>query len=325
MVTRCVVTFQSAVAGLALLFATGARGQDSAPTPAAAPAAAPETPASPVEVPSQEATVATPPAPQAGASAVPDGASPLPCAAAPTKKSKARMRIPLPPELQGEVRVLELKGAWVGKKLPPLRPWVMKDLRSGHTTAIGNGVGLSGFGATFGVASEHVERAFEFSLAREDAPAATGIPVRCEWEGGSDSFGGGSGVGAGMRYPRPNTILCEFFDAPEAEPWRLRLYVGRPSNPINPEFYGRGALARGETTYKATVTNETIPSVLGLRAPMVTGTFFWKEKRVVAAVERLVPGRIVLSCATSPEEQSLFVAVGAALLFRDLEAWSLEH
>lgn len=315
---------RSAVAGLTLLLAAFARGQDVSPTAVPPPpAAAPETPAAPDAAPSERAVATTPPGSPVGALPGPETASPLPCVAAPAKKSKARVRIPLPPDLQGEVRVLELQGAWTGKKLPPLAPWAMKDLRSGLTTAIGNGVGLSGFGTTFGAGSEHIERAFEFRLVREENPEAPGISVRCEWEGGSDSFGGGMGVG--MRYPRPNTILCEFFDAPEVEPWRLRLYVGRPSNPINPEFYGRGGLARGEVTYKATVTNETIPSVLGLRAPMITGTFFWKEKTVVAAVERLLPGRIVLSCATSPEEQSLFVAAGTALLFRDLQAWALER
>jgi hypothetical protein len=67
------------------------------------------------------------------------------------------------------------------------------------------------------------------------------------------------------------------------------------------------------------------PAPLGMRAPMITGTVFWTEGRAVAAVERLLPGRIVMACSLPAAEESLFVAVGTALLVFDLESGAFPH
>ena len=85
-----------------------------------------------------------------------------------------------------------------------------------------------------------------------------------------------------------------------------------------------GGLVRGEVRYEAVSTNATKPSVLGLKPTTITGTFFKKEGRTVAAVERHPPGRILMACPIPASEQSLFVAVGAALIMRDWEAHGFE-
>jgi hypothetical protein len=81
----------------------------------------------------------------------------------------------------------------------------------------------------------------------------------------------------------------------------------------------------GKARYEALSTNVMNPAPLGMRAPMITGTVFWTGGRAVAAVERLLPGRILMACSVPAAGETLFVAVGTALLVQDLESGAFPH
>ncbi len=76
-------------------------------------------------------------------------------------------------------------------------------------------------------------------------------------------------------------------------------------------------LARGDVRYAAVSTNVIEPA--GIHAPYMTGTLFTRDDQAIAAVERLLPGRVLAQPSLSPEDQSLFVAVGAAIFVYDTQ------
>ncbi len=276
----------------------------------------------------QEVAPAPSAEPRATMTPGPPGGAGLPCAPSPARGFFSRPQVPLPPELQGNVVLVKTGAVRVAGRPPSLKPWVVSDLRIGPMSGGGDSAGLDleAFRVTFGFRSLVVQQDFSFRLSHEATPAAPGVLVRCRWGGASmtrELSTGGTGVE--MKVPQGNATLCELFDEPDAEPWRLFLWVGPPSNLVPPEFPSGGGLVRGEVRYEAVSTNAIKPSLAGLKPTVTTGTFFRTEGRAVAAVERLVPGRVLMQCSVPAEEQALFVAVGAALFVRDTEAWTYDH
>ncbi|MGE5345033.1 MAG: hypothetical protein ACM3JH_03680 [Acidithiobacillales bacterium] len=238
----------------------------------------------------------------------------------------------MPPELQGDVVLVKTGAIRFSGKPPSLKPFAVKEFKLG---AVQGGPGpvdipfwlreLNPFPG-FTLDSLTIQQNFSFVLVREDAPAVPRVAVRCGW-GLASISGGVSGRSGGveMRVPHGNTTLCELQEEAGTEPWKLFLWVGPPSNLIPPEFPSGGGLVRGEVQYEATSTNTIKPNLLGLNPAMITATFFRKEGRTVTAVERLTPGRVLMDCSVPPAEQSLFVAIGAALFIRDGVAVKYEH
>lgn len=234
----------------------------------------------------------------------------------------------MPPELQGNVMLVKTGAVRISGKPPSFKPYLVRELQIGPMRGAGGSVelNLAPFRAVFGFQSLNVQQNFSFQLVKEDAPGAPRITARCTWGSASvtRSFSLKS-TGFEMKVPQGNTTLCELFDEPDAEPWRLFLWVGPPSNLIPPEFPSGGGLVRGEVRYEAASTNAIKPSMLGLKPTVITGTFFTREGQTVAAVERLVPVRVLMQCSVPAAEQPLFVAVGAALFIRDGMAMRVEY
>ena len=246
----------------------------------------------------------------------------------------------MPPELQGDVAFVKTQASRIttnvtvtglfskgssstGVKAPTVKPYAVKDLSLSRKGAETIGLDLSAFNIPFAFHSVKVEGAFSFRLVHEEATAAAPISVRCAW--GLASYTGSASRGkwgVEMNIPQGNSMACELLAAPDVDPWRLFLWVGPPSALIPPEFPSGGGLVRGEVRYEATSTNA---APLGLKSAMITATFFTKEGRTVAAVERLVPGRVVMQCSTPPAEQPIFVAIGASLYIRDGQASWFEY
>ncbi len=289
---------RAALLGAGVLTAMAAGSQEPAPTPAMEPAATPA-PALLVAVP---------------------------CVSSPARGFFSRPQVPMPPDLQGDVVLLKTGAIKISGKPPSFMPWVVKELTFSSGPGSWFRAGLTGFNMAFGFESLSVEKGFAFRLVRKDAPDAPAISVRCLWGLASTAGSVSRGSwGIEMKVPRGNATVCELFDSPESEPWRLFLWVGPPSNLVPPEFPSGGGLVRGETRYEATSTNAIKPAILGLKPTMITGTFFTREGRTVAAIERLVPARVLMPCSVPVANQPLFVAIGAALYIRDGEASRYEY
>lgn len=328
-----VAPFRLTLLGAGLAVTLVGRAQESAPRPTTAlPAAAtPEeapVPASPAPVPTPEAVAASP------------GAVSLPCVPLSQRGSSSRPQVPMPPELQGDVALVKTEAVRIsthlsisgpffkgpsstGGKAPSLKPFSVKDLAINPKKEESSRFDLSAFNVQFGFQSVKVAQTFSFRLVNDDTPAAAPVTVRCAWGLASSTTSGSKGKwGIEMLIPQGNSMACELFDAPDVSPWRLFLWVGPPSELIPPEFPSGGGLVRGEVRYEAASTNA---APLGLKSAMITATFFTKEGRAVAAVERLVPGRVVMPCSIPPAEQAIFVAIGAALYIRDGQASWFEY
>jgi hypothetical protein len=314
------------------------RAQEPTPTPAAAPsaAAAPEAPATLVPVVEPTAIVAPEVVPVPTQTPSPDlilQPSPtpareaaLPCAPSPARGFFSRPQVPLPPELQRDLAIVKSGAIRISGKAPSLKPWVVKELAFGPKAEASAGFNLAAFHAAFGFEVLALKQNFSFRLTREDTPGAPPVAVRCAWGGamrtGNVDF---KSFGVEMRVPQGNSTLCELSDEPGGEPWRLFLWVGPPSNLVPPEFPSGGGLVRGEIRYEAASTNAIKPAILGLKPTVITGTFFTKEGQTVAAIERLVPLRVLMKCSVPAAEQAVFVAVGAALYIRDGTAGAIDY
>jgi len=264
----------------------------------------------------------------------------------------------MPPELQGDVILLrtqairvstnlKVRGALVkgsssaGGTVPSLRPFAVKEMKLGPITRSAAGgelpFNLSALFQQYGIQavglpapiSLHFEKIsarqeYAFRLVNEEERAAPPLGVRCTWVAAATrTVLSGTPVGVEMKVPGPSLVLCELTDAKDPEPWRLSLWVGPPSRLVPPEFPSGGELTRGAVRYEATSTNA---APLGLKSAMILATFFNKEGRAVAAVERnQVPGRVIMQCSTPPAEQPIFVAIGAALYIRDGQALPIEY
>jgi hypothetical protein len=184
--------------------------------------------------------------------------------------------------------------------------------------------GAVAFGSPIGFEWRRVEGGLSFRLEKEGAEATTLSTVTCVWGLATTSGGFSRGdFGTEFRIPSGSSLVCDFIQAPDAEPWRLLLWTGAPSNPIVPEFPSGGVLRRGDVRYDAVSTNVVEP--VGIRAAYMTGTLFSRDGHAVAAVERLLPGRVLVQPSGSPEEQSLFVAVGAAIFVYDTQTLAQVH
>ena len=322
-------------AGLAIALAAGAQEPTPAPAisppvsvtpepaPTAPPAVEPTNAGAPTQASAPAQAAASTPAPEASATPARETASP--CVPSPTSVF-SRPRIPLPPELLGDVVLVKGGSVRVMNKPPSLKPYAIKELKA-DSPAVKTAVplNLAAFNLAFGFQRLMVTQRFSFQLAKEDEPGFRPVTARCIWGLASSTTGvAARSFGIEMRVPQGNSVLCEISEAPDAEPWRLFLWVGPLSNLVPAEFPSGGGLVRGEVRYEAVSTNATKPSVLGLKPTTITGTFFKKEGRTVAAVERHPPGRILMACPIPASEQSLFVAVGAALIMRDWEAHGFE-
>ncbi len=223
----------------------------------------------------------------------------------------ASPRMPLPAELaQGAVVV---KAGAVRSNFKPLslKGYSLRDLdfQSDWTRRID----VSFAEASMGFAWQRSEfhGAFSFRLEKADGEPAMLSEAVCNWgqaevRGGTREFE--------FRVPRGTAMVCEFVQAPGEEPWRLVLATGDFSRRLR----SAGRLFRGETHYETTSTNVIEP--IGLRAQYTTGNVFLKDGRPVAAVERILPGRILTLPTATTEDQALFVAVGASVFLLDWEA-----
>lgn len=259
----------------------------------------------------------------------PEKAGALPCGPAPKRSFMTGPQMPLPPELSGDVRIVRAGSSRRGGKPAKLAPFVARDFRLGpkaRWTAVEVEAFDAHVDAAFGFHADQSSQSVAFLLAREDVADGPVVTTRCAW--GSATATGSASVGSmGLeaRVPRGSTIVCEFLDGPESEPWTLFLATGPPTNLFNPSFPSHGGLSRGRTRFEAVSTNVMNPAPLGMRAPMITGTVFSSGGRGVAAIERLLPGRVVMSCALPAREESLWMAVGLALMVFDLESGAFSH
>jgi hypothetical protein len=237
--------------------------------------------------------------------------------------------MPIPPDLSGDVRIVKAGRVRTGRKPPKLAPFVVKEFRLGPRTgwsAVDVDAFDARFDAAFGFHVEHASQSVSFQLAREDLPDALVVTARCAWGSATESKSLSRGsVGVESRVPQGSTTFCEFLDAPDGEPSVLFLEVGPPSSLFNPRFPSHGGLVQGKSRYEAISTNVMNPAPLGMRAPGITGTVFWTGGRAVAAVERLLPGRVLMACSVPAAGESLFVAVGTALLVQDFESGAFPH
>ena len=335
---------QVALLGAGLAVALVGRAQEQTPTPAlAAPAAVtPEPDLTPTPAVEPMATMTPeglpPPAESAASASTPQdspGPAPgitLPCAPSPTRGFFSRPQVPMPAELQGDVLIVKTGSIRIGRKPPSLKPYVVKGMKAGPVTG-GSASQVPAWVSAltaqwaFRLNSVLVKQSFSFQLATESSPEEPIVGVRCAW-GMAWTTGGLSVARTGfeMRIPQGDMVLCELSGGRDPEPWTLFLWVGPPTDPLVPqEFPSGGGLARGTVRFDATSTNAVNPSLLGLKPAQMTGTFFTREGRAVAAVERLIPGRVLMPCSTPAAEQSLFAAVGAALFIRDGEAGVFDH
>jgi hypothetical protein len=228
----------------------------------------------------------------------------------------ASPQMPLPPELaQGAVVV---KAGFARSNLKPLslKGYVLQDLAfEGEWT---RPIAVSVLEASMGFAWQPsgVQGAFSFRLEKADGEPATLSQAVCNW-GQAEVSGGTKKVE--FVIPKGTAMVCEFVQAPGEEPWRLVLATGLKSV-FSMQFRSGGRLFRGETQYETASTNVIEP--IGLRAQYMTGTLFLKGGRPVAAVERILPGRILTLPSATAGDQALFVAVGASIFLLDWEAHS---
>jgi hypothetical protein len=236
--------------------------------------------------------------------------------------------IPLPPELKdaeviattGRTRVIVM-----GKVKPPsLKPYVLKDLQTGSgSKALSHAANV--FAGAIGFEWGHVDGGLSFRLEKQGSEPATLGKVTCVWGLATTSGGFSAGkYGAEFKIPTGSSLFCEFLPTADIEePWKLLLWTGAPSNPIVPDFPSGGALARGEVRYAASSTNVIEPA--GIHAPYMTGTIFSRDDQPVAAIERMLPGRVLVQPSLQPEERTLFVAMGAAIFVYDTQTAPHQH
>jgi len=233
--------------------------------------------------------------------------------------------MPLPPELKRDPVVVKTGSTMiVMNKIKPFRiePYRLKDLVTGAPNSEGMSlsIGMSHYMSSIGFTWEKTrsQGAFSFRLEKEGSEAILRSAV-CQW--GVATTSGALSLktsGVEVRVADASLLVCEFAETPGAEPWRLQLWTGPPSNLLVPKFPSGGALFRGDVQYDADSTNVIEPA--GIRAQYPTGTLFMRDGQAVAAVERItIPGRILMQPSLAPEEQSLFVAVGAATFVYDLK------
>ena len=247
----------------------------------------------------------------------------------------------MPPELQGDVALVKTEAIRIsmhlsvsgpffkgpsstGGKAPSLKPYAVKGHRVQPEEGGIESVRLLG-----------VQRPVWIPFGEDRAellvpPREQGRPGGCSG-GGPMRWGLASSTGSAstgkwgleMRVPQGNSMAWEVRMRRTSTRGGFFFRVGPPSELIPPEFpSGGGGLIRGEVRYEATSTNA---APLGLKSAMISATFFTKEGRAVAAVERLVPGRVLMQCSIPPAEQPIFVAIGAALYIRDGQASSFEY
>lgn len=235
--------------------------------------------------------------------------------------------MPLPPELQKAPAVVTTgrsRSVVLGKVKPPsIKPYLMKDLETGSGSHAMT-AGAVTFGSTIGFEWQKVEGGLSFRLVKEGADETTLRLVQCVWGLATTSGGFARGAyGADFRIPSGSTLVCEVIEAPDAEPWKLLLWTGAPSNLIVPDFPSGGVLSRGDVRYEAASTNVIEPP--GIHAQYMTGTLFTRDGQAVAAVERLLPGRVLIEPSVPLADQTLFVAVGAAIFVYDTQTFAQVH
>ena len=211
-----------------------------------------------------------------------------------------------PPDLSGDVPIVKAGKVRIGRKPPKLAPFVVKEFRLGPRTGWST-VDIDAFDArfdaTFGFQVEHASQSVSFQLAREDLPDA---PVR----DGPLCVGLCDGVEEPLSRERWSRVACaagkhdllRISRSADGEPVVLFLEVGPADDLFNPRFPSHGGLVQGKLRYEAISTNVTKPALLGMMAPMITGTVFWTGGRAVAAVERLLPGRFLMACSVPAAE-----------------------
>jgi hypothetical protein len=235
--------------------------------------------------------------------------------------------MPLPPELKdaevlaqtGRTRVILMNKV----KPPSLKPYVIKDLQTGSGSQALS-ASAAAFASAIGFQWGKVDGGISFHLEKEGAEAATPIAAQCVW--GLATTSGGFSVGkygSEFKVPTGSSLDCEFLPSPGAEPWRLLLWTGAPSNVFTLEFPSGGVLARGDIRYEAESTN--VIEGVGLRSPNMTGTVFRSGGQAVAAVDRMLPGKVLAAPSLPADERSLFVAVGAAIFVYDTQTQSHMH
>ncbi|HTO88465.1 MAG TPA: hypothetical protein VMR54_13175 [Thermoanaerobaculia bacterium] len=236
--------------------------------------------------------------------------------------------IPLPPELK-DAEVIATTGRTrtivMGKVKPPsMKPYVLQDLQTGSgSKALSHGAIV--FGTAIGYEWRHVDGGFSFRLEKEGSEPGTLGNVTCVWGLATTSGGFSAGMyGAEFKIPSGSSLFCEFLPTMGiGEPWKLLLWTGAPSNPIVPDFPSGGVLARGDVRYAASSTNVIEPA--GIHAPYMTGTIFTRDDRAVAAIERMLPSRVLVQPSLQPEERTLFVAMGAAIFVYDTQTAPYQH
>jgi hypothetical protein len=228
--------------------------------------------------------------------------------------------MPLPPELERDAFVVKAgstRSSFLGKPRPiRLKPYAIRDLATGRRDRDAGSVGAAFPHAVIGFRWEDLQGGFSFRVTDERAAPAELGRVACDWGvavTSTDVTGRRTGVEA--RIPGATTLVCEVVMGAGEEPWELHLWTDAPSSLVPPEFPSGGVLARGEVRYTTASTNVVEPA--GQKTPRMTGTLFLRENRPVAAVERVLPGRILTLPSLDPAERSLFVAVGAAVLTYD--------
>ncbi|MGE5413194.1 MAG: hypothetical protein ACM3NW_03395 [Syntrophomonadaceae bacterium] len=235
--------------------------------------------------------------------------------------------IPLPPELK-DAEVIVTTGRTrtiiMGKVKPPsMKPYVLQDLQTGSgSKALSQGATV--FGSAIGFEWGHVDGGLSFRLEKEGPERAALANVTCVWGLATTSGGFSAGnYGAEFKIPSGSSLVCEFLPTGIEEPWKLLLWTGAPSNPIVPDFPSGGVLARGDVRYAASSTNVIEP--VGIHAPYMTGTIFTRDGQAVAAIERMLPSRVLVQSSLQPEERTLFVAIGAAIFVYDTQTAPHQH
>jgi hypothetical protein len=222
-------------------------------------------------------------------------------------------RMPLPAELANGAVVVKAGAIRSNFKPLSLKGYALKDLafESGRTKPIDVSFAEAEMGFVW--QAPEVQGAFSFRLEKADGEPATLSQAVCNW-GQAEITGGTQRVE--FRIPKGTAMVCEFVQGPGEEPWRLLLTTGL-ENAFSIRFRSGGRLFRGETQYETASTNVIEP--IGLRVQYMTGTLFLKDGRPVAAVERVLPGRILTLPSATAEDQALFVAVGASIFLFDWE------
>lgn len=228
--------------------------------------------------------------------------------------------MPLPPGLEKDAVVVKAGSSRtivLGKPRPiRLEPYAIRDLETGTFGAQAGSAGVARPPLAVEFRWNRLEAGFSFRLEDERATPVEVGRVLCDWGTGAMSGEASRGrAGVELRIPDATALACEIVLDLSEESWRLFLWTDRPTNVLVPEFPSGGTLVRGAVRYDTSSTNVVEP--LGLKATRMTGTLFLRDGRPVAAVERMLPGRILLSPSLEPAERSLFLVAGAAIFTYD--------